>query len=241
MPPPKRLCARWLDELIMALWADLQAQVVWTLEREQEEEEAVAAAGAAAPGGGGGGQTAPPPPPPATTNHPLNALGWLRRGMLAERLGRPLEALPAYARAASQPAPASSSSSSSSPSSSAATAAVVVASAALCRLRAACGDVPGTVGAAAVVARWGQARMLEGRPGAASAVAAAARRGGAHARAALPPAPTAVSAGIADAIAASRRGGGLDAARVAVADLGLDGGAAGFWLRSAVEAASDGQ
>jgi hypothetical protein len=60
-----------------------------------------------------------------------------------------------------------------------------------------------------------------------------------HAAAALPPAPTAVAAGVADAVA-SRRGGGLDAARVAVADLGLDG-AAGFWLSSAVEAAADGQ
>ncbi|KAG2487075.1 hypothetical protein HYH03_014321 [Edaphochlamys debaryana] len=110
----KRLCVRWLDELIVALWHDLQAFLDWkALDSELGDagfgSHADIVAGIA-PGptqgdmerrrssGSGAGSAPPPPPLPA-----LPATEWLRRGLLAERLHHEADALAAYQAAVMTP------------------------------------------------------------------------------------------------------------------------------------------
>ncbi|GLC39163.1 bud site selection protein [Pleodorina starrii] len=119
----KRLCARWLDELIVALWHDLQAFLDWkALDSELAEagfrshadivagvapaptpadyQRAAAAADGGPPDLEGAPSPAPPPPLPS-----LPSLEWLRRGLLAERLHHEADALAAYQAAVMTPPP----------------------------------------------------------------------------------------------------------------------------------------
>ncbi|KAG2427663.1 hypothetical protein HXX76_012312 [Chlamydomonas incerta] len=117
----KRLCVRWLDELIVALWHDLQAFLDWkALDTELAEAgcrcHAEIVAGTAPPpspadyaragskeqaADGADGQLPPPPALPA-----LSATEWLRRALLAERLHHEGDALAAYQAAVMTPPPA---------------------------------------------------------------------------------------------------------------------------------------
>lgn len=143
-----RLCVRYLDELILALWHDLQQRMAWRV-----LDQALRDAGAAdshaklvvrAAGGGdgdagsdsgdgvGGGGRADAPL--------LSAAEWARRGALAERLGASEDAAEAY-RASLALAPGA-----------------LTPASALLRLEAAAGRLAPALQAAAQVLSWHQQR-----------------------------------------------------------------------------------
>jgi hypothetical protein len=100
----KRLCARWLDELIVALWHDLQAYMEWKL----RDQELVLSKGQSHAGLLLGlpvhedaeilpeSSLSPRSPTSLNSLPSLTANDWMRRGALAERLYHDGEALLAY-------------------------------------------------------------------------------------------------------------------------------------------------
>jgi len=101
-PGRLRLCVRWLDELVVATWHDLQAFREWRLlDQALQRSRGLTLAGALLglpprfPGGG----AAPPGPPPAVATPTLSPLDWMRRGLLAERLGNRREAIQCHSAA----------------------------------------------------------------------------------------------------------------------------------------------
>eukprot|EP00879_Flechtneria_rotunda_P009059 GHRR01009484.1.p1 GENE.GHRR01009484.1~~GHRR01009484.1.p1 ORF type:complete len:565 (+),score=260.76 GHRR01009484.1:183-1697(+) len=101
-PGGRRLCVRWLDELIVALWHDLQAYMEWKV-WDQSLKEARGGTHAELVLGLVLGESGSPHTqladrgalqPPA-----LTSTDWMRRGGLAERLGRVDDARAAYCAA----------------------------------------------------------------------------------------------------------------------------------------------
>ncbi|GIM13197.1 hypothetical protein Vretimale_16377 [Volvox reticuliferus] len=127
----KRLCVRWLDELIVALWHDLQAFLDWkafdlelaeagfqthaeiiggmapaptAADYQRQAGPAASTTGLAAARGAEGPNLTPPPPPRPPPHLPsLPCTEWLRRGLLAERLHHEADALAAYQAAVRTP------------------------------------------------------------------------------------------------------------------------------------------
>lgn len=93
----KRLCVRWLDELIISLWHDLQSFMEWRyVDEEYMATKGVTLAGhvlGLKPQRSFGGGSADHPEPRAVH---LTGLDWYRRGFLEERLGHPDSAAMCY-------------------------------------------------------------------------------------------------------------------------------------------------
>ncbi|WIA09915.1 hypothetical protein OEZ85_010129 [Tetradesmus obliquus] len=145
--PARRLCVRWLDELIVALWHDLQAYMEWkvwdqTLREARGGSHAELVLGLVPEQAGGTPRT--PLSDGGNINPPaLTSTDWMRRGALAERLGHVSDARAAY-RAAVKLGFS------------------LAAYSALLRLEAGAGNVSDAVLCAAQVMAWQQQRLAQG-------------------------------------------------------------------------------